>query len=58
MRSKEKTIVIKVKFSTKKRLENDKKHFQKVIGGGLWSLDDTIKEYHKILDGFKYGEKK
>ena len=33
------------------RLHNDKKDFQKNIGGGLWSISDTITEYLKIIGG-------
>jgi len=32
-----------------KRLVEDRDHFQEVIGGGRWSLSDTIKEYIKIM---------
>ena len=32
------------------RVMNDKKHFEKAIGGGKWSVSDTITEYHKILN--------
>lgn len=40
-----------VEKSIKDRLERDKKNFQNNIGGGTWSINDTIKEYIKILDG-------
>ena len=33
------------------RLQEDKKHFQDTIGGGKWSISDTIREYIKILNG-------
>jgi len=32
-----------------KRINKDKKHFEKVIGGGKWSTSDTITEYFKII---------
>jgi predicted CopG family antitoxin len=32
------------------RLKKDREHFQKVIGGGKWSLSDTITEYLKIIN--------
>jgi len=31
------------------RIIKDRKHFQEVIGGGRWSISDTISEYFKIL---------
>ena len=31
------------------RLNEDKIHFESVIGGGVWSISDTITEYLKIL---------
>ena len=37
-------------------LKEDRKHFQEVIGGGKWSLSDTIIEYKKILNQFKEKE--
>lgn len=37
-------------------LKEDRKHFQEVIGGGKWSLSDTIIEYKKILNQFKENE--
>lgn len=36
-----------------KRLTTDRNHFQKVIGGGKWSISDTITEYLKIINKFK-----
>lgn len=50
MRKKKDWITVMVSKETKKRLEKDRQHFQKVIGDGMWSLDDTLKEYHKRLD--------
>ncbi len=32
-----------------KRLIKDRDHFQEVIGGGKWSISDTITEYLKII---------
>jgi len=32
-----------------KRLISDRKHFQEIIGGGKWSISDTITEYYKIM---------
>jgi len=53
MRNKTEWTTVLVCLDIKKRIESDKKHFQKTIGGGRWSLNDTIKEYIKILDGLK-----
>lgn len=36
-----------------KRIEEDKKHFEKTIGGGEWSEEDVLKEWIKILDALK-----
>jgi len=35
------------------RLESDRKHFEKVIGGGEWTTNHVLHEYFKILDGCK-----
>lgn len=51
MRSKEKYKFLRVRASTHKRVFEDKKHFNDTIGGGEWSVDDTITEYHKMLNG-------
>jgi predicted CopG family antitoxin len=32
------------------RLIVDRNHFQEIIGGGKWSISDTISEYLKILN--------
>ena len=32
-----------------KRIIKDRNDFQKVIGGGKWSISDTINEYFKII---------
>jgi hypothetical protein len=32
------------------RLKEDRNHFQRVIGGGKWSISDTIMEYFKIIN--------
>ncbi|KKM71221.1 hypothetical protein LCGC14_1432740 [marine sediment metagenome] len=49
MRKKTKLVRIAVTEEVHKRLTEDKTHFQKVIGGGKWSLSDTISEYFKIM---------
>jgi hypothetical protein len=35
------------------RIIEDKHHFESVIGGGAWSMSDTITEYFKILNAYK-----
>jgi predicted CopG family antitoxin len=37
-------------------LIKDRNQFQKIIGGGKWSISDTIREYFKIINTF--GRKK
>ena len=49
MRTKQKQKIILVSQETHKRLIQDRNHFQKLIGGGKWSINDTIAEYFKIL---------
>ena len=50
MRTKSKREIVKVSESVHERLLKDRDEFEKTIGGGKWSLSDTINEYHKILD--------
>lgn len=50
MRTKQDYKRITVTAQTHKRLMADRDHFQKVIGDGIWSVNDTIMEYHKILN--------
>lgn len=47
------TTTIKVSKEVHARLMKDKNHFQKTIGGGKWSLNDTIIEYLKIINMVK-----
>ena len=49
MRTKKKSKMIAVTKEVHKRLVEDRDHFQKLIGGGKWSLSDTIEEYIKIM---------
>ena len=49
MRTKNKYKRIAVTKELHKRLVKDRDYFQKVIGGGKWSLSDTIEEYIKIM---------
>ena len=50
MRAVTKFKKISITEETYKRLIEDRDHFQKVIGGGKWSISDTIIEYLKVLD--------
>lgn len=49
MRTKKKLVRIAVTEKVHKRLVEDRDHFQEIIGGGKWSLSDTIEEYFKIM---------
>ncbi len=49
MRTKNKSKMIAVTEELHKRLVEDRDHFQETIGGGRWSLSDTITEYLKII---------
>jgi hypothetical protein len=31
------------------QIEKDRKHFEKVIGGGKWRAEDVLREWIKIL---------
>lgn len=49
MRAKREYATINITKEVKERLNTDREKFQEVIGGGRWSLNDTIVEYQKIL---------
>jgi len=49
MRTTTKMKTIKVTEKVHERLTKDRDEFEKLIGGGKWSIDDTLKEYFKIL---------
>jgi predicted CopG family antitoxin len=53
MRTTKKFKRISVTDEIHKRLLEDRDHFQEVIGGGKWSISDTIEEYLKILNTYK-----
>ena len=53
MRTKKAETSIKISKSTHARLIKDRDQFEKDIGGGKWSIDDTIVEYWKILSIFE-----
>ena len=55
MRKKEDTFTIRVNKAVYDRIKKDKAHFQKLIGGGKWSINDTLREWIKILDGIEDG---
>jgi len=50
---KQKWKTISVSENIYNRLEEDRKHFEKNIQGGKWSLNDALVERQKILDQFK-----
>lgn len=50
MRNLIKTTTIRVSEENRKRIETDTKVFEKSIGGGKWSHNDTITEYLKIIN--------
>jgi hypothetical protein len=50
VRKKEEWRTITVSKNMYDRLEEDRKHFEKDIGGGKWSLNDALRERQKILD--------
>ena len=53
MRKKYETKMIRVSKETHKMLTADKNNFEKSIGGGIWSFDDTIREYRKIIEVYQ-----
>ncbi len=51
MRKKKEFKKISVTKEVYDRLKKDKKHFEKTIGNGKWSISDTITEYLKLIGG-------
>ncbi len=49
MRSKQVFKKISVTEELYNRIQKDKLHFQEIIGGGKWSVSDTLVEYLKIM---------
>jgi len=49
MRTKKDYVSISITRDLHKILLMDRGEFEKLIGGGKWSISDTIKEYHKIM---------
>lgn len=48
MRTKKDYTTLTVTKDVAERLRKDRDRFQKTIGGGRWSLSDTIEELYKI----------
>lgn len=57
MRSQTKYKRIAITEELYKRLLKERDQFQKVIGGGKWSLSDTINELFKIINTIKIKKK-
>lgn len=53
VRSKAEWKTITISKNMYERLEEDRRHFEKTIGGGKWSLNDALVERQKILDQFQ-----
>ena len=53
VRKKQEWRTISISENIYNRLEEDRKHFEKTIKGGKWSLNDAMVERQKILDQFK-----
>lgn len=49
MRVKAESKMISVSKEVYDQLIKDRADFQKLIGGGKWSISDTINEYYKIM---------
>jgi len=58
VRKKQEWRTISVNENIYNRLEEDRKHFEKTIKGGKWSLNDAMVERQKILDQFKGADNK
>ena len=50
VRKKEEYGTISVPMWLKAELEKDRTEFERTIGGGKWSIADTISEYRKIIN--------
>lgn len=53
MRQKKVFKTIKVDADVYDRIIQDRNDFQETIGGGTWSISDTLREYFKILGSLK-----
>ncbi len=49
MRTKKEYVRVALEKEVHKRLVEDRDHFQETIGGGKWSLSDTLEEYFKVM---------
>ena len=50
VRKKQEWKTISISENIYNRLEKDRRHFEKIIGGGKWSMNDTLIEWIKILN--------
>ena len=46
-------VTINITSEINSRLEQDRLHFQKIIGGKNWTISDTINEYLKIISSIE-----
>jgi len=46
-------VLVRLSKQNRDRLEQDRQDFEKLIGGGKWSLNDAFTEYLKILNTLK-----
>ena len=53
VRKKQDWKTISVSENIYNRIEEDRKHFEEVIKGGKWSMNDALIERQNILDQFK-----
>jgi len=53
MRNQKTTTTIALDIDVYSRLAQDKEHFQEIIGGGIWSMSDAVREYQRILNTLK-----
>ena len=53
MRRKNEYKKISITPEVHEMLKEDRDHFEAVIGGGRWSISDTIIEYKKIIRQFE-----
>lgn len=53
MRTKNEYKRIAIKKELYEKIIKDRNNFQQTIGRGKWSINDTINEYIKIIEGDK-----
>ena len=49
--------IIRLSKQNRNKLNEDRKDFERLIGGGKWSLNDAFSEYLKILRCFEDSQK-